>query len=114
MQQGCDRALVITIRAGSGMLTSKEIRLLSDQIRQAVNTDQYAISVREVEGEQVVWVNSKVNRKKEEHLEAICRMQGEMTSQEIAKALGLTDRQVYRYKAMLKALSCGDAANDPK
>lgn len=96
------RTLVITIKAPRG-LTQTEADQLAERVRQVVGGDRYQTCTHHVLGSQRIKVGPY--GKKGDVLDSIANLPPEMTADEIAQRLGLSQRQVYRYRALLKRLA---------
>ncbi|HSD36096.1 MAG TPA: hypothetical protein VLC92_01225 [Rhodocyclaceae bacterium] len=97
-----NRALLITIKCAKG-LTQAEYDGIAEKVRATVGDDKYAIGVQEVTGSDRVYVGARPDKK--QRLDTIQKMESSMTAQEVADSLGLSRRQVCRYKAFLRALT---------
>lgn len=108
MHTEISRTFVITIK---GNLPPEEGKRLADKIKNVVSSDGrgYAVGLHVVTGADKIYIGSRPDKRA--RLEAIQSLPESMTTTEVAAKLGLTERQVYRYRAMLRALA-GDAEVD--
>lgn len=95
------RTLVITIRREG--LTDREAAGLTDRVRQILGADRYKLTSQQVIGSARLSVGPY--SQKAERIKAIEKCPPSMTAGEVAQSLGLSERQVKRYRALLKCLS---------
>jgi hypothetical protein len=94
------RTLAITIKAGKGGLPSEAARLLAERIGQIIAEAGYAAHIQEVVGGGELYIGTRPDKR--QRLAEIEALLPTLTSLQIAARLGLTERQVYRYRALLK------------
>ena len=95
------RTLVITFKAPHG-LSRRAANELAERVK-AIVSDDYQMCVHEVIGS--ARLNVGPYGKKGDRLQSIANMPPDMTAGDIAQALGINERQVYRYRALLRQLS---------
>ncbi len=95
------RTLVITIRREG--LTEREATSLADRVRQILGADAYKLASQQIVGSARLSVGPY--SQKTERIKAIESCPPSMTAGEVAKSLGLSERQVRRYRALLKCLT---------
>lgn len=97
-----ERTLVITIRSVRG-LSESEAAALAEKIRALVGADRYKLASQQVVGSARFSVGRYSS--KGEWIKAIEQCPAEMTAAQISASLGLSERQVKRYRALIKALA---------
>ena len=95
------KTLAIMITPGKSGLSAKEARLLAESVTRIVAESGHTAVVRECSAGEELYVAGRPNKR--ERLQAIETMSRSMTPAQIAKALGLSERQVWRYRAFLAA-----------
>lgn len=94
------RTMVIVIK---GPLPHDECEALALRVRDVLHEPELAVSVQLVEGADRIYVGSRPDKRA--RLEAIQALPETMTSTQVAARLGLSERQVRRYRSLLSALS---------
>lgn len=100
MQHDNSRTLVITIK---GNVTHEDGERMAQRVRSILELPACAVALHLVEGADRIYVGSRPDKRA--RLEAIQSLPESMTSVQIAATLGLSERQVQRYRSLLKALS---------
>lgn len=95
------RTIIITIKSAS-TLSADQINRLTDGVQSAIGIDPTSVQVKEISGADRVYIGTRPD--KSQRLDAIASY-AHLSSEEIAARLGLSPRQVYRYRALLKAIA---------
>lgn len=96
------RTLVITIK---GNLSHEDGQSLAQRVRSLLDMPDCSVALQLVDGADRIYVGSRPDKRA--RLEAIQSLPESMTATQVAARLGLTERQVYRYRALLKNISTG-------
>jgi len=99
VQTDNSRTLVITIK---GNISHSEGEQIAARVRAVLEQPDLSIGLHLVDGADRIYVGSRPDKRA--RLEAIQSLPT-MTATQVAARLGLTERQVYRYRALLKTLS---------
>lgn len=91
--------LVITIK---GALSPADSQLITNMGAQLAASG-LAVSAHRIDGADRIYIGSRPDKRA--RLEAIQSLPENLTATQIAARLGLTERQVYRYRALLKQLA---------
>ena len=91
--------LVITIK---GTISTTHGQLITD-MSATLSAGGLAVSAHRIERADRIYIGSRPDKRA--RLEAIQSLPDNLTATQFAARLGLTERQVYRYRALLKLLA---------
>lgn len=96
------RAIVITIRSGKA-IDDQEARGIADRVSKVMADGAYTVAIEEFDAGARPYIGTRP--RKDERIAAIERMPPGLSAEEIAKRIGMSSRQVKRYRVFLRALA---------